>query len=246
MSQTHFGYEVVSEHEKTRRVHQLFTRVSKRYDLMNDAMSLGIHRLWKKDFVRSLSLQAGDCVLDVAGGTGDTAVGIHDFFRHLGLRLMVLDLTPDMIFEGRRRAINHGITHRIQWVVGAAECLPIPDESVDCLTITYGLRNVTQRQKALSEFYRVLKPGGQLHCLEFSHVESETFRKIYDTYSFRWVPWVGEKITQNRAAYQYLIESIRQFPTQQALADEMKAVDFQRVEWQNYLLGIACYHKAIK
>lgn len=243
---TNFGFESVSPGEKTRRVRDVFNRVAQKYDVMNDLMSCGIHRLWKDWFVQELPVKNGMKILDVAGGTGDIPLKLLKTYPHLDLHVTVCDLTPNMIEVGRDRAINQGVVHSIDWVCGNAESLPLPDESVDLYTIVFGLRNVTHIDKALQEALRVLKPGGTFVCLEFSKVAFPPLASLYDTYSFTFLPWLGEVVAQDREAYQYLVESIRRFPDQETLGALLKEVGFSSIHWQNWLGGVSCVHKAIK
>lgn len=246
MSFTHFGFQTVTSDEKTHKVRQVFERVAKKYDLMNDLMSLGIHRYWKRQFIQMLPLKAGQKIIDVAGGTGDIARHIQETHPHLGLEVIVCDLTPSMVLVGRDRALNKGITHGLHWTCGNGESLPFPDNSMDIYTIAFGLRNITHIEKALSEAVRVLKPGGTFACLEFSNVDHPLWQKIYDLYSFSLLPWLGEIIAQDRESYQYLVESIRRFPAQDRLSEMMRATGMQQVSWQNWLGGISCIHMGSK
>ncbi|MCE3231418.1 MAG: ubiE [Alphaproteobacteria bacterium] len=243
---THFGFEAVSSFEKTRRVKDVFRRVAPNYDLMNDLMSLGIHRLWKDHLVWRLDLPKNAQVLDVAGGTGDIAFRLAKTYPHLNLRITVCDLTPAMVEIGRDRAINQGMLQNIDWTCGNAENLPMADCSVDLYTIAYGLRNVTHIDKALAEAFRVLKPGGKFVCLEFSQLTTPLLQRAYDFYSFQLLPALGEWVAKDRNAYQYLVESIRQFPDQETLADMIKAAGFSSVDWQNLCKGISCIHTSVK
>lgn len=243
---THFGFEAVSGQEKTRRVKDVFRRVAQNYDLMNDLMSLGIHRLWKDHLVFGLNLPQNAQVLDVAGGTGDIAFRLAKAYPHLNLTLTVCDLTPEMVEVGRDRALNQGTPRGIEWVCGNAENLPLSDNSVDLYTIAYGLRNVTHIDKALEEAFRVLKPGGKFVCLEFSRVKVSPLERVYDFYSFQLLPVLGEWVANDRKAYQYLVESIRQFPDQETLAEMMKSAGFPTVNWQNLCGGISCIHTSLK
>lgn len=246
MSLTDFGFKKVSSEEKTKRVRGVFESVASNYDLMNDLMSLSIHRLWKQEMVSKLCLKPHMKVLDVAGGTGDISFLIQEKYKHLNIDITICDLTSSMLQVGRNRAVNKGLVQGIKWVCGNAENLPIPDSSVDLYTIAFGLRNVTHIDKALAEAHRVLKPGGTFTCLEFSEVKSSLLGKIYDYYSFSLLPWLGQKVANDRASYQYLVESIRRFPNQQKLADMLKAVGMQSVSWQNFMNGISCLHMAKK
>jgi len=238
-----FGFTpVASAEERTQRVGAVFASVASHYDVMNDAMSLGIHRLWKADFVASLGLNPGDRVLDLAGGTGDIA------FRMLAKKALVTvcDINPAMLQVGRARAMDKGLHGQINWVEGNAEALPFADKSFDIVTIAFGLRNVTKLQQALGEVRRVLKVGGRFFCLEFSHIAVPMLQKLYDRYSFSLLPWLGEKIAQDRAAYQYLAESIRTFPDQAALEKRMGEAGFAAVRHRNLSLGIAAVHQGLR
>ncbi len=246
MSATDFGFEKVSPQEKTKRVRGVFESVASRYDVMNDLMSLCIHRLWKHDMVNQLPLYPNANILDVAGGTGDISFLIHKKYRHLNLNITICDLTPAMLEVGRNRWINQGQSQGIEWICGNAEQLPIPDNSIDLYTIAFGLRNVTHIGQALQEAHRVLKPGGTFVCLEFSDVKSPLLSKMYDFYSFSLLPWLGEKVANDRESYQYLVESIRRFPNQEKLATLLKTAGMQTVSWQNFLNGISCLHIAKK
>jgi len=247
--QTHFGFEAVSADERTRRVKDVFRRISSSYDLMNDLMSVGIHRLWKDHLVQNVELNPHSHILDMAGGTGDIAFRFLKTYPHLELQITICDLTPTMIEIGRKRATDQGFleqSHGVEWTCSNAENLPFADDSVDLYTIAYGLRNVTHLDQALKEAFRVLKVGGQFICLEFSQVKTAIFREAYDFYSFRVLPILGEYVAQDRAAYQYLVESIRQFPDQEALSSLIKAAGFSSVHWQNLCSGISCIHTSIK
>lgn len=245
---THFGFEKVSFEEKTNRVRDVFRRVAQNYDLMNDLMSLGIHRLWKDHLVWNLSLPQNARVLDVAGGTGDIAFRLRKTYPHLNLQATVCDLTPEMVEVGRDRGINQGFLpgNGIEWVCGNAESLPLSNSSHDLYIIAYGLRNVSRVDLALSEAFRVLKPGGKFVCLEFSRVTMPPLQQLYDFYSFKLLPALGECVAKDREAYQYLVESIRQFPDQSTLADMIKSAGFSTVNWQNLCGGISCIHIGIK
>jgi len=236
-----FGFETVSAAEKTEKVTQVFERVSSRYDLMNDVMSLGIHRLWKKWFVESLPLHDNGVYLDVAGGTGDIASSLFQRLTRFGFHAQVLvsDINPAMIEVGKKRFPH------LSWTCASAEGLPFPDNSVDVITIAFGLRNVTHRDKALAEFYRILKPGGKMSCLEFSQ-PIRPLQKIYDFYSFHVIPKMGEVIAHDKDAYQYLSESIRTFLTREELLTLMKSVGFMRATCETFTGGIVALHKGYK
>ena len=214
--------------------------VAGRYDLMNDLMSGGIHRLWKATLVADVRPRAGETMLDVAGGTGDVALRL----REAGGTVTVCDLTPKMLEVGRDRSIDSGVLDGIAWVAGDAERLPIASRSMDAYTIAFGLRNVTRIDEALAEARRVLKPGGRFFCLEFSHVVLPVLDRIYDLYSFSVLPALGEWVAGDRAAYQYLAESIRRFPAQGELVRRMEAAGLERARYSNLSGGIAAIHSA--
>jgi demethylmenaquinone methyltransferase / 2-methoxy-6-polyprenyl-1,4-benzoquinol methylase len=239
--QTDFGFREVGENEKTRLVRDVFDNVASSYDLMNDLMSGGIHRVWKADLIARLQPRPGEILLDLAGGTGDIA---RRFLSRAGKsgQVIVCDINESMVSAGRDRALDDGILSDITWAVGNAEELPIADSSVDCCTISFGLRNVTHKQKALEEARRVLKPGGRFFCLEFSHVEAPTLRRLYDIYSFNVLPRLGAMVARDRDAYQYLVESIRRFPPQAELAAMMERAGLELVTWRNLSAGIAAIH----
>lgn len=236
-----FGFQKVSSTEKTKNVGEVFNRVASRYDLMNDLMSLGLHRVWKTRFVESLPLREGGTYLDVAGGTGDIAQAIFERLKRFGFQaqVMVSDINQQMIEKGQRRR-NH-----LTWLCANAEELPLKDNSVDVYTISFGFRNVTHRENALTEALRVLKPGGHFACLEFSHVDPP-LDKLYDLYAFHIIPKMGEWIAGDRAAYQYLSESIKIFLTREELASLMKKVGFQSVAYETFTGGIVALHWGTK
>ncbi len=242
---THFGFETVEEAEKARRVHGVFSSVASRYDMMNDAMSLGIHRLWKDAMLDWLAPWPGMRLLDVAGGTGDIAFRFLRRVRGQG-HVTVLDMTEGMLVEGRRRAEATDFAGAIDWVAGDAMALPFPDASFDAYTISFGIRNVTRIEDALAEAWRVLRPGGRLMVLEFSRVPNPGLRRLYDLYSFNVIPPMGAAIAGDRASYQYLVESIRRFPDQERFAAMIGAAGFGQVKYRNLSLGIAALHSAWK
>jgi demethylmenaquinone methyltransferase/2-methoxy-6-polyprenyl-1,4-benzoquinol methylase len=235
-----FGFDDVRAEEKAGLVGGIFSRVARRYDLMNDLMSGGLHRLWKDTLVDQLRPRDGMDVVDVAGGTGDIALRIRR--RAPEARIVVSDINAEMLSVGRDRAMNRGITEGIDWVTADAERLPFPDATADAATIAFGLRNVTNRDRALAEMRRILRPGGRFLCMEFSRVVVPLLGQIYDRYSFKVVPWIGQIVTRDRDAYRYLVESIRRFPGQEALADLMRAAGFERVTWRNLSGGIVAIH----
>ncbi|SPJ24621.1 bifunctional demethylmenaquinone methyltransferase/2-methoxy-6-polyprenyl-1,4-benzoquinol methylase UbiE [Palleronia abyssalis] len=241
---THFGFETIREDEKASRVHGVFTSVASRYDIMNDVMSVGIHRLWKDAMMDWLAPRPGQNLLDVAGGTGDIA------FRFLRraptAKATVLDLTSSMLDAGRQRAEAEDMAGRLDWVVGDAMALPFAANSFDVYTISFGIRNVTRIADALSEAYRVLRPGGRLMVLEFSQIPNDMMQKAYDLYSFNVIPRMGQVIADDRASYQYLVESIRRFPDQEAFAGMIREAGFEQVKYRNLSMGIAALHSGWK
>ncbi len=236
---TDFGFSSVAVEDKAARVRDVFDNVAGSYDLMNDLMSLGIHRVWKQAFMDWLAPRPGQTLLDVAGGTGDIATL---WCGRGGGPVTVCDINAEMIAVGRARAAEAAVADRIEWVVGDAEALPLPDASVDRVTIAFGLRNVTRIDRALAEMARVLRRGGRFMCLEFSRPTQPWLDPIYDGYSFRVLPWLGEVVAKDREAYQYLAESIRRFPDQQDLAERMRRVGLERVKWRNLSGGITAIH----
>jgi demethylmenaquinone methyltransferase/2-methoxy-6-polyprenyl-1,4-benzoquinol methylase len=241
---THFGFETIPEADKAGRVQGIFSSVAGRYDLMNDLMSGGLHRLWKDAAVDWLAPRPGMRVLDVAGGTGDIAFRI--LARQRSAQVTVLDLTPSMLAEGRRRAEAQALGGRLSWVTGDAMALPFQDASFDAYTISFGIRNVTRPEAALSEAFRVLRRGGRLLVLEFSRVPVPLLEKAYDLYSFQVIPRMGEAVTGDRASYQYLVESIRRFPDQEAFLSMIREAGFGNASFRNLSLGVAAIHSAWK
>jgi demethylmenaquinone methyltransferase/2-methoxy-6-polyprenyl-1,4-benzoquinol methylase len=242
---THFGYETVPEAETAGRVHGVFRSVARKYDLMNDAMSLGIHRLWKDAMMDWLAPRPGMRLLDVAGGTGDIAFRFLRRVRGDG-HATVLDLTEDMLAEGRKRAEATEFADRLDWVVGDAMALPFADASFDAYTVSFGIRNVTRIGDALAEALQVLRPGGRLMVLEFSQVPEPSLRWLYDRYSFNVIPPLGQALVGDRASYQYLVESIRRFPDQDAFAAMIAEAGFGQVKYRNLSMGIAALHSGWK
>ena len=245
-----FGYTSVAPGEKKRRVRGVFESVARRYDLMNDLMSLGIHRLWKNELLDLLAPRPGEHLLDVAGGTGDVAFRAWDAMRKRAPdaptsgRITVCDLTAAMLEVGRDRAIDRGLVDGIDWVCGDAESLPLASRSVDAYTIAFGLRNVTHIPAALDEARRVLKPGGRFICLEFSRLVLPQLTRLYDLYSFEVLPRVGAMVAGDAASYQYLAESIRRFPAQEELSALIGAAGLRRTRYRNLSGGIAAIHSA--
>jgi demethylmenaquinone methyltransferase/2-methoxy-6-polyprenyl-1,4-benzoquinol methylase len=237
--ETDFGFERVALEEKPGLVRRVFDAVAPRYDLMNDLMSAGVHRLWKSEMIRRLNPRPGQVLLDVAGGTGDIA---ERFVARSGTAAIVCDVNQSMLEAGRDRAIDRGRLGEIAWLRGDAEALPVAGRSVDAVTIAFGLRNVTRMEAALREMRRVLKPGGRFLCLEFSRVSLPGLAQLYDLYSFNVLPRLGAVVTGDREAYQYLVESIRRFPDQQELARRMEAAGFEQVKVRTLSGGIAALH----
>ena len=237
---THFGFEDIPEADKAGRVHGVFSSVAQRYDIMNDLMSGGVHRLWKDALIDWMAPRRGQTLLDVAGGTGDIAFRFMNRLKGDG-HATVCDMTQAMLDEGALRAEKRGI-HGIDWVCGDAMALPFEDRSFDSFTIAFGIRNVTRIEDALSEAYRVLRPGGRFLCLEFSRVPNPGLRWIYDRYSFNVIPPVGMAVTGDRDSYQYLIESIRRFPDQETFAQMIRDAGFGRVQYRNFSMGIVAIH----
>jgi len=240
---TSFGFREVKTADKQRLVDDVFDAVAGRYDLMNDLMSGGVHRLWKNAMIDWLAPRPGMHLLDVAGGTGDIARRFLDRVHGDG-RVTVCDINAEMMTVGRDRTIDAGMVHDIEWVCGDAEQLPLPDRSVDAYTIAFGIRNVTHVDAALREAHRVLKTGGRFLCLEFSHVALPGLSELYDTFSFKVLPWLGDTVAGDREAYQYLIESIRRFPDQDTFAAMIADAGFGRVKYRNQSGGIAALHSA--
>lgn len=241
---THFGFETVPESDKAGLVRGVFSSVASKYDVMNDAMSLGIHRIWKDAMMDWLAPRSGQKLLDVAGGTGDVAFR---FLKRAGAgHATVLDLTEPMLIEGRKRAEAARLEASLDWIVGDAMALPFKDNTFDVYTISFGIRNVTRPQEALSEAYRVLKPGGRLMVLEFSQIPNDMLQKMYDVYSFNAIPFMGQVITGDRDSYQYLVESIRKFPDQDTFLGMVREASFDNAKYRNLSLGIACLHSGWK
>jgi demethylmenaquinone methyltransferase/2-methoxy-6-polyprenyl-1,4-benzoquinol methylase len=242
--QTHFGYESVPLEEKQQRVDDVFHSVARRYDLMNDLMSGGLHRAWKDALVTAVNppRSARDfAVLDLAGGTGDVAFRIVEAGGP-GTRVTVCDINANMLDVGRERAAARGLDGVVAFEEGNAEGLPYPDRSFDCVTIAFGIRNVPRIERALAEAYRVLKLGGRFLCLEFSSVDIPGLDALYELYSFQVIPRVGEAVTGDREAYQYLVESIRKFPKPKAFAQMIESAGFRRVSFALMTGGVVALH----
>lgn len=241
---THFGARDVPEDEKAGLVHGVFTSVASKYDVMNDVMSVGIHRLWKDAMMDWLAPRPGQRLLDVAGGTGDIAFRF--LRRATGAEAVVCDMTEGMLQEGQRRAEAEHLNDRLEWIVGDAMALPFEDAAFDVYTISFGIRNVTRIDQALLEAYRVLKPGGRLMVLEFSQLPNAGLQSLYDLYSFNVIPRMGQVITGDRDSYQYLVESIRNFPNQDAFMRMIETAGFEQVKYRNMSMGIVALHSGWK
>lgn len=251
--ETSFGFRTVKSGEKARLVRGVFDSVASRYDLMNDLMSGGVHRIWKSVFLDRLAPRPGERLIDVAGGTGDIAKG---FLNRADDRAgaeakppataVICDINYEMLKAGAARADMKPFGERLARVTGDAESLPFPSGSADAYTIAFGIRNVTDIDEALSEAFRVLKSGGRFFCLEFSHPVTEGLQKIYDAYSFNIIPWLGEQVADDRESYQYLVESIRRFPGQEAFAARIRNAGFMRVKYENLTGGVAAIHSGWK
>jgi demethylmenaquinone methyltransferase/2-methoxy-6-polyprenyl-1,4-benzoquinol methylase len=242
---TDFGFEQVRVEEKARRVARVFDSVASRYDLMNDLMSLGAHRLWKRFAISLADVRAGQRVLDVAGGTGDLTARL---VRRVGPQgsVVLSDINGSMLREGRDRLVNEGVVGNVRYVQGNAEALPFPDNTFDRITIAFGLRNVTHKDRALASMQRILRPGGCLVILEFSKVVLPSLERLYDQYSFAVIPRIGQLVTGDRASYQYLVESIRRHPDQATLGAMMEAAGFGAVNHYNLSGGVVAVHRGYK
>ena len=241
---THFGFHDVPLDDKQTLVNQVFHNVASRYDLMNDLMSLGLHRVWKDIMINALNPPKSDAsfgLLDVAGGTGDIALRAAKPAGH-GFRATVCDINPDMLRVGRERAAAEHLDGRVSFIEGNAEALAFPDRTFDAYTIAFGIRNVPRIDVALGEAFRVLRPGGHFLCLEFSAVDVPGLDRLYDLWSFRLIPPLGRVVTGDAESYQYLVESIRKFPRPDTFAEMIRAAGFSRVSWQSLSGGIVALH----
>jgi demethylmenaquinone methyltransferase/2-methoxy-6-polyprenyl-1,4-benzoquinol methylase len=242
---THFGYEQVTADEKAGRVRQVFDSVATRYDLMNDLMSFGIHRLWKRFAVELAGIRRGQQILDLASGTGDLAARFAGLVGPDGL-VMMTDINAAMLAQGRSRMTDHGIVGNIKYAQVNAEHIPFPDNRFDCVTIGFGLRNVTDKQQALNEMFRVTKPGGRALVLEFSHPRGEPLKSAYDLYSFKVLPLLGKLVANDEKSYRYLAESIRMHPAQEELKGMMEQAGFERCDYHNLTGGVVAVHRGFK
>ncbi len=244
-SNTHFGFKTVEREQKAGMVAGVFHSVAAKYDVMNDLMSAGIHRIWKRFTIEISGVRPGNQVLDIAGGTGDLAAKFSKIVGSEG-RVVLADINDSMLKVGRDKLTDLGIVGNIEYTQANAEALPFPDNTFDCITIAFGLRNVTDKDKALRSMLRVLKPGGRLLVLEFSKPENEVLNKVYDSYSFNLLPKIGKLITDDEDSYRYLAESIRMHPDQETLKSMMEDAGFARCEYHNMTGGIVAVHKGLK
>jgi demethylmenaquinone methyltransferase/2-methoxy-6-polyprenyl-1,4-benzoquinol methylase len=242
---THFGYRDVPVAEKQRLVGRVFSSVASDYDRMNDLMSLGVHRLWKRHFVATSGVRAGQTVLDLAGGTGDVAALLSARVGDAGL-VVLGDINAQMLAVGRDRLLDRGLFVNVRYARLNAEALPFPDAHFDAVTIAFGLRNVTDKLAALKEMKRVLRPGGKVMVLEFSEVRAAPLKPMYDLYSFKVLPWLGAQVAGDAESYRYLAESIRKHPNQEGLAALMREAGLERVEHRNLSAGIVAIHSGFR
>lgn len=242
---THFGYQTVETGKKKQLVGQVFDSVADRYDVMNDLMSFGVHRLWKRFTINQTGVRAGQSVLDLAGGTGDLALKLHQRVGPSG-SVMLSDINASMLSVGRDRMIDSGVAGNMQYALADAEQLPFAENSFHCVTMAFGLRNVTDKQRALNSIFSTLKPGGRLLVLEFSKPILPVLSKAYDAYSFSALPAMGKLVANDAESYRYLAESIRQHPDQETLLGMMQTAGFERCEYHNMTGGIVALHKGFK
>lgn len=242
---THFGYETVKTGDKVEKVAEVFHSVASKYDMMNDVMSMGVHRLWKRLTIEKSGVRRGHRVLDLAGGTGDLTIKFSKMVGDTG-QVILSDINDSMLKVGRARLLDKGIVGNVEYVQGNAECLPFPDNSFDCITIAFGLRNVTDKDTALASMFRVLKPGGRLLILEFSKPVAPGLSPLYDFYSFNLLPFMGKMIANDAESYRYLAESIRMHPDQETLKEMMGNAGFERCDYNNLTGGIVALHRGFK
>lgn len=242
---THFGYQQVPKNEKADRVRAVFDSVADNYDLMNDLMSMGVHRLWKRQAMGLTGVRRGQRVLDLAAGTGDLSARFAGLVGPDG-QVVSSDINAAMLEQGRLRLADRGVAGNVEYVQADAQHLPFPDDHFDCATIGFGLRNVTDKDLALASIFRVLKPGGRLLVLEFSHPTSKPLKMAYDLYSFQILPRLGKLVAKDADSYQYLAESIRMHPDQETLKGMMEQVGFERCEFFNLTGGIVAVHRGFK
>ncbi len=242
---THFGYQSIPESQKSKKVAEVFHSVATKYDIMNDLMSVGIHRLWKRFTIELSGVRSGNKVLDIAGGTGDLTRQFSKLVGSTG-EVVLADINSSMLSVGRDKLTDKGCIYNVRFVQADAENLPFADETFDCVTIAFGLRNVTHKDQALSSIFRVLKSGGRLLVLEFSKPTNQLFSKVYDSYSFAFLPLMGKLIANDLESYKYLAESIRMHPDQETLKAMMQTVGFHPVTYHNMTGGIVALHKGIK
>lgn len=242
---THFGYQEVPIDEKVHRVTDVFNTVADKYDLMNDVMSFGIHRLWKRFTIEMSSVREGQCVLDIAGGTGDLTYQLAKRVGNNGT-VYLADINASMLAIGQNRLIDRGVINNVNYVQANAEALPFPDNYFDCITFAFGLRNVTNQAAALTEIYRILKPAGRILILEFSKPVLPLLQPLYDVYSFKVLPFLGKCITGSAESYQYLAESIRKHPDQETLKKMLETAELSGCDYYNLSGGIVALHKAFK
>jgi demethylmenaquinone methyltransferase/2-methoxy-6-polyprenyl-1,4-benzoquinol methylase len=242
---THFGYQDVPVSEKAGRVREVFDSVANKYDLMNDLMSFGIHRLWKRHTIEMSAVRQGQRVLDLAAGTGDLSARFSGLVGNQG-EVIFSDINAAMLYQGRDRMIDEGRVSNIRYVQADAQYLPFPDDYFDCVTIGFGLRNVTDKPLALNAIFRVVKPGGRLLVLEFSKPIHQPLQKVYDLYSFSLLPKIGKLVTQDEESYRYLAESIRMHPDQETLKGMLEHAGFERCDYYNLTGGVVAIHRGYK
>jgi demethylmenaquinone methyltransferase/2-methoxy-6-polyprenyl-1,4-benzoquinol methylase len=242
---THFGYEEVRRQDKAGKVAGVFHSVASNYDLMNDVMSMGVHRLWKRYAIEMSGVRSGQRVLDIAGGTGDLAAKFSELVGETG-EVVLADINESMLEVGRERLVDRGVLANVSYVQANAEVLPFPNNHFDCITIAFGLRNVTDKDAALRSMLRVLKPGGRLLVLEFSRPVVPALGKLYDVYSFKLLPLMGKLIAKDDSSYRYLAESIRMHPKQEELLAMMQEAGFERCEYFNLSGGVVALHRGYK